>query len=188
MRCSTHEKGFTIYPPGWAPYLRKPLAPLAPDGSPISGENDDERFRGTYFDAALDAADQCAWPAEGTDGHQQQRFPTQVRHLHQCALLLGIAPSLHEHLREETAQILDAPGQRLYDSAALIKMSPGYQRMGQAICDILDSLPENTSVFERLIEAGAGLCFWPSPLLWDERLKILRPTPYQAIRTRGSPG
>ena len=175
-------------PPGWFPYGRKPLVWVAPDGTPISGENDGERFRGTYFEAALDAAAQHAWPAEGFDGHRRQRFTTQVRQLHQSALLLGIAPSLHERLREEIAQILGAPGQRLFDSAALIKMRPGYQSMGLAVRDIIDCLPNNRTVFERLVEAGAGLCLWPSPFLWDERLKRLRPTLYQAIRTRSSPG
>ena len=96
MRCGIHKKGFTIYPPGWFPYGRKPLVRVAPDGTPISGENGGERFRGTYFEAALDAAAKHAWPAEGIDGHRQQRFTTQVRQLHQSALLLGIAPSLHE--------------------------------------------------------------------------------------------
>ena len=32
-RCVTHKKGFTIYPPGYAPYGRQRLAPVAPDGS-----------------------------------------------------------------------------------------------------------------------------------------------------------
>ncbi len=95
MRCSTHEKGFTIYPPGWFPYGRKALAPVALDGSRISSEDGARGFAGTYFDAALDAVNKSAWPRQSDTGSIEPRFATQSRHLERSSFLLGIFPSLH---------------------------------------------------------------------------------------------
>ena len=79
IQCKTHNKHFTLYPPGHTPYGRKAIAPVAPDGSwPLQADkttpgHDDEcpdkephqdkekMFRGTLFDAALDATAVNAW-------------------------------------------------------------------------------------------------------------------------------
>jgi hypothetical protein len=187
MRCGTHKKAFTVYPPGHVPYGRQRVAPIAPDGGQIKVAGDEHFFAGTYFDAALDAARHCAWPHEAYDDSLQSRFPTQVRHLKRAALLLGTEPGLDAHLREQTAQILAVPGQLLHDNSALIKKQPGYQNRGTAICNVLDCLAQTTSVFERLVEAGAGLFLWPPPELWDIQMKTLRPSRFRCIRTRASP-
>ena len=77
MRCRVHRHGFTLYPPGHVPYGRKRLAAMACDGSleqseeKTDGEGSSEvpvkveRFRGTYFEAALEAAAGKAWPLQG---------------------------------------------------------------------------------------------------------------------------
>ncbi len=58
--CTTHNKAFTVYPPGFVPYGRQLLAPIARDGDLISGASESPFFSGTFFDAALDAADNQA--------------------------------------------------------------------------------------------------------------------------------
>ena len=95
IRCSTHKKGFTIYPPGYVPYGRQQLAPVAPDGHLITEKSGAQLFRGTYFDAALDAAVGHFWPCESTTGSLSARYCTQKRHLSRALLLLGIQPGLH---------------------------------------------------------------------------------------------
>ena len=187
IRCSTHKKGFTIYPPGYVPYGRQQLAPVAPDGHLITEKSGAQLFRGTYFDAALDAAVGHFWPCESTTGSLSARYCTQKRHLSRALLLLGIQPGLHERLREEASQILALPGQLLHDSAALIQAHPNYKNQGKAICHVLNALEPSTSLFERLADAGASVCLWPALELWDPQRKILRLSPYRSIRTRASP-
>jgi len=187
IRCSTHQKGFTIYPPGFVPYARQQLAPVAPDGHLITTKSGAQLFTGTYFDAALDAAAGHFWPSESTSGSLSARYCTQKRHLSRALLLLGIQPGLHGRLREEAAQILAVAGQLLHDSAALIQAHPSYHHQGKAICHVLNALEPSASLFERLADVGAGVCLWPALQLWDPRRKILRLSPYRPIRTRASP-
>jgi hypothetical protein len=187
IRCSTHKKGFTIYPQGYVPYGRQQLAPVAPDGHLIIEKSGAQLFRGTYFDAALDASVGHFWPCESTTGSLSARYCTQKRHLSRALLLLGIQPGLHWRLREETAQILAVSGQLLHDSVTRIQAHPSYQNQGQAICHVLNALEPSTSLFERLAEVGAGVCLWPALELWDPQRKIFRLSPYRSIRTRASP-
>jgi hypothetical protein len=185
IRCSSHKIGFTIYPPGYVPHARQQLAPVAPDGHLITEKSGTQLFRGTYFDAALDAAVGHFWPCESATGSLSARYCTQKRHLSRALLLLGIQPGLHERLREETAQILAVPGQLLLDSA--IQAHANYQNQGQAICHVLNALEPSSSLFECLADAGAGICLWPALELWDPQRKIFRLSPYRSIRTRASP-
>lgn len=187
IRCTTHKKGFTIYPPGYAPYGRQLLAPVGPDGNLITKKSGAQRFKETYFDAALDAANHCFWPCESTLNSLAPRYSTQKRHLSRAGLLLGIQPGLHPRLREEVAQMLAVPGQRLHDSAAFMAAHPDCQSQGKAICMVLDSLQPSPFLFDRLADAGCGVCLWPPLNRWDPQGKIFRLSPYRCIRTRASP-
>jgi hypothetical protein len=146
-----------------------------------------QRFRGTYFDAALDAANHYFWPCESTLNSLRPRFSTQKRHLSRAGLLLGIQSGLHQRFREEMAQILVVPAQRLYDSAALMAAHPDCQSQGRAICMVLDSLQSSSLVFDRLADAGAEVCLWAPLNRWDPQLNIFRLSAYRSMRTRASP-
>jgi hypothetical protein len=160
---------------------------VGPDGDLIAENRGVQRFRGTYFDAALDAANHCFWPCESTFNSLTPRFSTQKRHLSRAGLLLGIQAGLHQRLREEMAQILAVPAQRLHDSAALMAAHPDCQSQGQAICMVLDSLQSSSCAFDRLADAGAQVCLWPPLNRWDPQLKIFRLSAYRSMRTRASP-
>jgi len=187
MRCRVHRKGFTIYPPGHVPYGQKSVAPVAPDGSWITGQSGAKRFAGTFFDAALDAADNHAWPHASYDGDLHPRFRTQLRHLDRAALLLGIKPDIDVYLREETSNILSVPGQVLHDSAGLVQEQSGYRMLGIAICNVLEMIPETASIFERVAEAGAVASLWPTADYWDCQHHRLKTSPFRRVRTRASP-
>jgi hypothetical protein len=187
MRCRVHRKGFTIYPPGHVPYGQKPVAPVAPDGSWIERESGAKRFAGTCFDAALDAADNHPWPHASYDGNLHLRFRTQLRHLDRLSLLLAIKPDIDEYLREEASNILSIPGQVLHDSASLVEEQSGYRALGTAICNVLETIAETNTLFERIAEAGAVVTLWPTPYFWDYQHQILKAPPFRRIRTRASP-
>ncbi|MBK8976120.1 MAG: hypothetical protein IPM29_09345 [Planctomycetes bacterium] len=66
-RCAAHRIAFTLYPPAFAPYLRRSLQRLSPDGrepvaaAPESTEDPAHQWRGTLFEAAVDAEQGRAW-------------------------------------------------------------------------------------------------------------------------------
>ncbi|MCP4576005.1 MAG: hypothetical protein GY846_06950 [Deltaproteobacteria bacterium] len=178
VECKIHAISFTIYPPGYAPFQRQPLAPVASDGDFINRENDVARFEGSYFKAAIDAANFDLWPYQSDADYNIPRRITQKRHLGRAALILGVAPELTDRVREELAKILSLPGQLLHDSAALMKQCPGLQKQGKSICCILNVICKSPSIFERLAEAGAKVCLWPPPKRWDPHLHIFRSSPH----------
>jgi hypothetical protein len=187
MRCGVHRKGFTIYPPGHVPYGQKAVAPVAPDGSWIEAGSGAKRFVGTCFDAALDAADNHPWPHTSYDGNLHLRFRTQLRHLDRLTLLLAIKPDIDEYLRDEAANILSVPGQVLHDSAGLVQGQSSYRTLGTAICSVLETIPETTTLFERIAEAGAVATLWPAPCFWDCQHQMLKTGPFRRVRSRASP-
>ncbi len=178
VKCETHDKAFTIYPPGHFPYGRKLLAQVAPNGDSITKENGLKRFEGTLFDAAMDAAKGHHWPAESMESSLTPRRTTQSRHLSRTALMLGVQPGLHERLREEIKRILALPGQLYYDSTAIVNEHPDARHLGKAICKLLNELEDSPSIFDCLAEAGANVCLWPPPKRWDPRHKRFRSSPH----------
>ncbi len=176
--CKTHAISFTIYPHGYAPFQRQPLAPVAPDGDLITRENGVSRFEDTYFKAAIDAADFVFWPYQSDADYNMPRRITQKRHLGRAALILGVAPQLTDRVREELAQILSLPGHLLHGCAALIKQCPGLQERGKAICRVLKVICKSSSIFKRLAEAGAKVRLWPPPKRWDPDRHIFRSSPH----------
>ncbi len=164
--CTTHEKAFTIYPPGHVPYGRKGILKAAPDGSAIRDSIGIQRFTETLFDAALDAAEDTIWPKESLVDSLTSRYLTQRRHIDRAAMLLGIAPSVDNKLQEKAAEALDVPCLLLRDNAQLYKAQNDSKSRGTAICCILESMPESAIIFERLARAGAIANLWPQSQLW----------------------
>ena len=48
-RCGVHERSFTVYPPGYAPYARQRIAPLAAGGQVVGAESPEELWRGSLL-------------------------------------------------------------------------------------------------------------------------------------------
>ncbi len=115
------------------------------------------------------------------------RYLTQTRHIKRASQLLGIEPDLGEKSREIISQILNVPGQLIFENASLIEDNPGYPTKGKAICNILNALSEKTSSFERLATVGHFIGLWPKLSLWDARLNTLRQPSFHKFRTRAAP-
>ena len=189
MKCITHQNCFTLYPPGCTPYGRKPLLRVAADGGKVLDLGDGaERFRGTQFDAALDAAQGKPWRDEDDDsGISTPTFTTQVNHIQRAAAMLGLEPNLSDDQRLAIAQTLPLSTLFLQAGANCFRNNPGYKEAGQAICSILERLPDTTLLFERLAEAGAQTGLWPEPFFVGSHHKHLRPSEFRCFRTRAPP-
>jgi len=162
MRCLTHRRGFTLYPPGHVPYGRDAIAPVSPDGQSAGGGPD--RFAGTVFAAALDAARGVPWPREG-NGREEGYWPTMCRRLSDAEVWLGIAPGQSEKEREERAADLDVDLLPLLTGAAAIRAAPGYRSRGAAVVKVLGELPEGRPLLPHLLRAGHAAGLLGEPLV-----------------------
>jgi hypothetical protein len=185
--CKEHNIGFTLYPPGYYPYSRHTLAPVSSDGSLLAEETDSSRFTGTLFDAPIDAAAGNVWCQESTENSLTPRRTTQNRHLGRIAELFGIGADSEARQREEVSQILMVPGQLLHDCSVSLSVTSAIKLKGTIISRILDQLPFVTTIFQRLVEVGAGAGLWPPPLFCNPRDRRLHPAPFRSVRTRGAP-
>jgi hypothetical protein len=185
MRCRTHATAFTLYPPGYTPWGRKPWVR---EGVVAKVEDDIEDnaewFRNTYFDAALDAAAGVFWSREkiiDADFATPSDL-TQECHLSRAIRLLGI--DQEPSLREVFAHLLRLPGQTLHDAAQIIEQPPSLADLGRAVCTVLEAIPcRLTQVFEYLATCGAAVGLWPPLHVWHPALRWLLPRPFPAGRT-----
>ncbi len=187
MRCRTHAIGFTLYPPGYTPWGRKPWVA---DGIVGKAEDNTEWLRNTYFEAALDAAQGVFWPREKTldcDFGTPSDL-TQHCHLSRSIRLLGI--NQEPSLRERFAHLLGIPGQTLIDAARIIGQQPSLAGLGRAVCTVLEAIPLTlTRVFESLALCGASVGLWPPPHVWCPKRHRLLPRvfPCRRMQAVGNP-
>jgi hypothetical protein len=188
MRCRTHAIGFTLYPPGYTPWGRKPWVR---EGivTKVEDEVEDptEGFRNTYFEAAFDAAEGFFWPREKTSDSDfaMPSDLTQECHLSRAIRLLGMNQEPSQ--REIFAQLLRLPGQILNEAARIVGQAPHRADLGRAVCTVLAALPSTLScVFESLAISGAAVGLWPPPHVWRPALRRLLPRLFPAGRTPGT--
>jgi len=165
MRCRSHKRGFTLYPPGHVPYGRIAVAPVASDASPIRDEDGAERYRGTLFEACLDAARRKPWHREH-DGSTSRWWGTQLRRLTLAAQLLAVAPGVSSRRREQAAEILCVDLLLLHEQARKMRKAQGYHHRGTAIRQVLDAMPYTSFLPERLLECGHLGGLWGAPHRW----------------------
>lgn len=192
VRCQTHNKSFTLYPPGHVPHGRKSVGNLAENGSSIYGLTGTERFNGTIFDAALDADKQLFWPLDDGDSHVNQSIITQENHINRSKELLGIQPDVSDEQRFIISQILMVSLTFLLDAANRIRGKVDLQTQGQAIREILEKIPPfESSLFESFVAVGTYLGRWAHLHVWDPVRQHLNPSKvalFYALGTRASPG
>jgi hypothetical protein len=195
IQCKTHNKHFTLYPPGHTPHGRKAIAPVAPDGSwplqadmPPAGDDDECRgkqshqdkekmFRGTLFDAAMDAASMNAWnrcSPELGQGGELFYWSTMGRDLHRLTVLFGMSKDRPAPEREIMAALLGVGGLLLHEQSNFVLKYPGYKERGKAVCTILFSLTAGSCFLDRLLNCGHFAGLWGRPYQWDDDTAQLR--------------
>ena len=205
VRCSTHQRFFTLYPPGHVPYGRRAVAPVSPDGSlarpapmevdegsqsPSSLPPEAVAFAGTLFDAALDAAQGESWrqswrmedPEEGVGG-----WTTQQRHLGMATRLVGVVSVLSAAMREQVAEVLAVPLLLLSELSRQLGDGVGYKVHGAAVVEVLTALGRSRHLADRIVESGHVVGLWPSPVRWDARRGLLVRMPFRLTGTRDPP-
>ena len=184
LRCLTHNRAFTLYPPGFVPYGRVAVAPVAPDGSAVvQAVVDAQAFAGTLFDAALDAAQGEAWPRQ-CEGGTDRWWGRQCRHVDAALSICGVAPTLLAPAREAQAAALDVPTLLLLEHAAAIAAAPGYRSRGRAVRAVLDRVPAGPCPLQRVLAAGHLAGLWGPPLLWEPGIGRLRCLSFRGDGTR----
>lgn len=148
MRCLTHRISFTVYPPGWAPYSRRPLAAIDHSGCAIEPVDDESQWSDTVFKAAIDAANKRLWPEEVLlgpsptieDGVAIQSRRTQHRHIAGVMQLFGFNISATMREREVVASFTGIGVSRLEEGAKKIREGPSLMVRGMETVQILEQL------------------------------------------------
>jgi hypothetical protein len=180
MRCRTHAIGFTLYPPGYTPWGRKPWVR---EGVVAQVEDDvedhTEWFRNTYFDAALDAAEGIFWPREKVLDAELGTPSDLTQQCHLCRTIRLLGMDQEPSRRELFAQLFCLPGQILHEAAGIIGQRPSLADLGRVVRQVLAAIPSTlTGVFESLAIGGAAVGLWPPLHVWRPALHRLLPRPF----------
>ena len=197
--CTQHPYGrYTLYPPGYYPYGRTPMAPYSPAGELLrDATTGDPLWEVTLFAAAVDAAAGKKWPEESL-WDDPRRLRTQGCQLQLAGRLLGVDPRLDDGVRERIATRLAVATMKLFSGAKI--WASGWKMRGAAILAVLLSIPVQASLLDRMLAAGALSGLWAGrhPHRWDADRKTwvgglltpsgLREHPDAAtLRDRGPP-
>lgn len=177
--CAAHGAAFTLYPAGYAPYLRQPVQRLSPDGREVAPEpaNSEQaaEWRGTVFEAAVDAKDGHAWSRSSEDPAGAERWwGTQGRHLDRSASLLGIAGEVADSVREAMSAVLSVGTLVLRQLSA----AKGYRAIGRAVCDVLQRIRGGARRALRLLVCGHLAGHWGMPWRWDSARQVVERSPF----------
>ena len=192
LRCRTHRRAFTLYPPGHVPYGRQAVAPVAPDGSEEIAPPDDVaseatpliRWQRTSFLAALDAAAGRAWPRTSRPDHDLGGWGSQGRLLSRSERLLGVSPKQDEVQQLHIARALSLDNTLLLRDQARLASGAGYRQRGQSVVTVLAEIERQGCVLAPLLRAGHEAGLWGSPLSWESATRVLRPLAFSSQGTR----
>lgn len=173
LECVTHCCCFTVYPPSYGPYERRPGAAVAPDGSPLgsnSEADDQEALRCTKFRAVVDFMAGVRWPLDietaDLDGVSDPPgvFRTQIRHIGRSAIFFGLDPELTDAFRLETAINLGIPTQRIIDGAGRVRDGPVWRSRASEVGAFLQYISPLHTVLGGLVRQGKLVGLWGTPL------------------------
>lgn len=168
VKCGTHGRAFTLYPPGHVPHGRRAIAPVDLEGQALrradeGSSQQDLAWEETIVRAAQDAARGEPWPRSGGVSAEGS-WRTQGRHLAQLAGILGLTGA------GDTVHVgplgVSALGQR--EATAAYQVATGYQTRGQAVCLVVAELAEaRCNLLDLILAAGFSAGCWGQAHRWD---------------------
>jgi len=161
-RCDEHGCSFTLYPPGWVPYGRRPLCEVSPEGYSVRSQSRE----GTLFAAAEDAAAGLLWPRSGAQTDQAVQR-TQGRHLECASLLLAVHGGLDERIREAMAPVLGVPLLALHEASRSYAEARTWHARGHCLMGVLRKVGAQGQRPALWSRAGHTAGLWGRPSRWD---------------------
>lgn len=161
-RCAVHERSFTLYPPGWAPYGRRPLCHVTPAGSPVRSDNS----ASTLFGAVEDAANGVLWRRAGAAPHEAVQR-TQGRHIELARVLLGVGTSVSARVREALATALGVPLLALHEATGTYELARAWRTRARVLMDVLRMVGARRELPELWFRVGHVAGLWGQPSRWD---------------------
>lgn len=142
IRCVTHERYFTLYPPGWTPFSRRPVV----------GDVEEE----TLFGPALRAAADDIWPRHASRKQRGAEVATmQFRYIERAASWLGLCED--EDVADAIFEALELPSLSTHRKARTRWTRASTRRgRGQIIEGVFDEISFDATCCERLLRAGTA--------------------------------
>ena len=162
IRCTTHGRSHTLYPPGHVPYGRVAIVQVDPSGQLIPSEDGTPSLAGTLHESAEDAAHGVRWPESGAEAAWTRR--TQGRRLRRVAVLLGLLTDART--QERIAHALGAPLLVIREAATTYSSSRAWRTQATALLGVL-TVALASSRPAGLLRAGYEAGLWGPPRRWD---------------------
>lgn len=160
--CEAHERSFTLYPPGWAPYGRRAVCHVTPSGSAVRSDS----HASTLFGAVEDAAAGVLWPRAGAAAHESVQR-TQGRHIALARVLLGMGTSVAAQVREAIATALSVPLLALCDASRAYEQARTWRARARALMDVLRIVGARREHPALWFRVGYIAGLWGQPSRWD---------------------
>lgn len=165
VMCLDHRKYFTLYPPGFTPYGRAPVAPVAPQGRACGPDDEGiEPWVGTLFEAAVlatpEKVERCIRAS------CRPHWPTLHRQVQRSAVWLGLDGSLRTG--EKVAGHLDV-GLSVHSKARQgYATAEGMRGRAACVVAVLEAVPDDALLLHRMLRAGhaagvLGRVWWWRP-------------------------
>jgi len=168
LYCLTHDRSFTVYPPGWTPYGRASVVPIDHRGRLVVNEEGESGWQNTAFTAVIDADKGIIWPEEvklGPVSAVDEIKPpgcrrTQRRHIAGAMLLFALDSAATMLGRELVCRALGIDLMPLEAGVIRIRDGPGLKVRGEEGAKVLEQLPEILRTISGLIALGVSRGFW----------------------------
>ena len=167
--CKTHNRYFTVYPLGWAPYERTRMTPDPDAGDGV------EAWEETLFHSAVSDSWLGRYKYDG-----KTNWRTHRRRLLHAGKLLGLTGDAG--VAEEVSALLEVP--LAVHLAARQQFACGdLSSQRHAVRSVVESLAVTTRLWRQMVRAGCAAGVWGRP--WyrrpDGALEVLFHSPEQGV-------